>query len=160
MAKLRRREDSWWDAGRKRAVRLGASPDPATDHERNWADHFLKMLANREFEEAKPGDVWEVRQDPRDGRTQTVRLDPAWTVIGYVLTCPNEQCSEGVHQWTHARDCKAPFENCKNGGPSCWNWEGTIEDGDLTGNPSLWASADLGGCGWHGYLRHGEMQSV
>lgn len=156
---LRRREDFWWRAGKKRAILLGAVPDPREDDSKNWDPDYLAYLSDPKAEECKPGDVWEFR-DLGDG-TQTYRRKghTKAPVIGYGLWCPNERCHYGMHVWTHASDCKADAgKPCKNGGPSCWNWEGTIEDNDLTAHPSLWANHES--CGWHGYLRHGEMQSV
>jgi hypothetical protein len=158
MAPLRRREDSWWTAGKKRTVLLGAVPDPRRDDAKNWSQDYLKALSDPAFEEAKPGDVWEVRLDPTDDRTQSIRRggNEHWQVIGYVLVCPNEACLYGVHQWTHASDCKAPYGDvCKHGGPSCWTWTGSIEGGDLTGHPSLFAKFKE--CGWHGFLQQGVM---
>jgi hypothetical protein len=158
--KLRRREDFWWRAGKKRAVLLGAVPDPREDDSKDWAPDYLAYLSDSKAEEVKPGDVWEFRKVEGEKATQTYRLkgNEHLTVVGYGLWCPNERCQEGMHVWTHASDCKAPFGPCKHGGPSCWNWSGTIEDNDLTGQPSLWANHP--GCGWHGFLRAGEMQSV
>lgn len=31
------------------------------------------------------------------------------------------------------------------------------EVGDLAASPSLWVVAERGGCGWHGFLRNGDM---
>lgn len=139
---------------------LGAVLDPRKDDSKNWDPDYIDFL-NQDGGEAEPGDVWEFRRVEDSPNTQTYRLEgnEKLTVVGYGLWCPNERCEYGMHIWTHASDCKADQgKPCKNGGPSCWNWTGTIEDNDLTGNPSLWANHPS--CGWHGYLRNGEMKSV
>lgn len=87
---------------------------------------------------AQPGDVWRLR-------------------AGYALTCPNERCDQGVHYWDHAWDC--PLRQDANA-PPCWTWTGSPEEGTLTASPSLHVLAEKGGCGWHGWLRDGEMVSV
>lgn len=163
MADLRRRTDFWWSAGRKRAVSLGAVPDPRQDDSKNWDPKWLAQLNDDSFEPAQPGDVWEIRRSPKDGRTTaaTRRGHMTWGVTGYGLWCPNEKCHDGVHRWTHASDCRGDYgEACKTGEKegvqSCWVWTGSIEAGDLTANPSLFCN--FASCGWHGYLRNGVME--
>lgn len=161
---MRLRVDSWWEAGRKRAVLLGAVPDPRQDDSKNWAAHWLACLNDDSFEPAMPGDVWEVRQSPDEPGVISYhsadRQD--WLLTGYGLWCPNEKCHEGMHSWTHAHDCPARFHDdglCKTGEKqgvqSCWIWSGSIEAGDLTASPSLFI--DDASCGWHGFLQQGQM---
>lgn len=155
---MRVRTDSWWHASMKRAVLLGARPDPRQDPAKDWSPDYLEFLDHGE--EAKPGDVWVVRgQD----RTQSWGGNPDaadWPVVGYGLVCPNEACPDPVHFWTHAHDCPAPSGPCKMGGPSCWTWTGSPEDGTLTASPSLYSPRSLGGCGWHGFLKAGELEGT
>jgi hypothetical protein len=160
VTELRRREDFWWEAGKKRAILLGAIADPREDDATHWDPEYLAMLSDPERQPAIPGDVWEVRLDPNDKRRQSYRREGCedWQVIGYGLVCPNEACDYGIHVWTHASDCKAPYgqEGCKRNQPSCWTWTGSIEGGDLTASPSLFAKSKE--CGWHGFLQQGEMK--
>lgn len=162
---LRHRTDSWWEAGQKRRVELGARPDPRLEP-RGWDPAFLALLDDPSFQRAYEGDVWIIRGgwQTSDGQAgfymsyDERRQD--WPIIGYGLTCPNEWCDAGVHLWTHASDCPAFLgRSCKNGGPhSCWTWSGDISSGTLTANPSLFANYDA--CGWHGFLVQGQMRSV
>lgn len=156
---MRLRGDSWWDAGTKRAILIGARPDPRQQDRKKWDPLYLRLLNDPAFEPAQPGDVWRIRWVEGDPRRQTYRHDAPddWPIGGYALWCPNEACDYGVHVWDHAMDCPAPFGACKYNRTSCWEWSGTPEDGTLTAHPSLWVK---GGCGWHGFLRSGEMQSV
>jgi hypothetical protein len=156
---VRIRTDSWWEAGRKRAVLLGAVPDPLADAETDWDPDWLEFM--RSGDEAKPGDVWVVRSTGH-GRTYRADQGDAGPIVGYGLVCPAEHCSSGVHIWDHASDCPGRYQGgvCKNGGPGCWTWTGRPEDDTLTGNPSLLIRAEGGGCGWHGYLRDGQMVPV
>lgn len=160
---MRIRTDSWWDAGRKRAVLLAAVPDPLRDEATDWDPVWLEFLRTPE-NEARPGDVWVLRQQPGDASLRSWRNDPEvadWPVTGYGLVCPDEGCDAGVHCWDHASDCPGRYKGgfCKNGGPSCWRWTGTPEDDTLTGEPSLLIRGEST-CGWHGHLRSGQMVSV
>lgn len=163
MAQLRRRIGDWWYAGMKRAVLLGAVEDPRQTPDKNWHGEYLDKLNDDSFEEAKVGDVWIVRGGMEDEHRVFVHGDghEDWPIIGYGLWCPNERCQHGVHLWTHASDCNARYgdvSTCKTGGLSCWRWSGSIEGGDLTAQPSLFANHES--CGWHGFLTAGEMRSV
>jgi hypothetical protein len=131
---MRLRADSLHIAGWKRSAALGARiPDPHDDVYMN-ADYAG-------IPPAEPGDVWILHN--RNGE-----------VVGYGLTCPNEACEQGAHPWDHARDC--PVRTAPDA-PPCWTWTGSIEDGSLTASPSLHVVKEWGGCGWHGWLRNGEM---
>lgn len=154
---MRLRTDDYHLAGWKRGALVGGRTDVA---EQFLVDDVI---------EAVEGDVWVIRTMPpgdEDGwRTQSWGGDHEdWPVIGYALTCPNESCRFGVHEWTHASNCDQHFPA---GGPrcahqrdrtSCWTWSGSVLDGTLTASPSLHSPADLGGCGWHGWLRNGTLR--
>lgn len=135
---MRLRTDSAHIAGWKRAHRLNGCP-----HAGKSAECVCRSMKpeNASVPEAEPGDVWRTREGSADG-----------PVIGYGLTCPNERCDQGMHIWTHAYDCTD-----RTPGHSCWTWTGSPETDDLTATPSLHVMAELGGCGWHGWLRDGVM---
>lgn len=149
---MRLRTDSWMAAGWKRAAATGARTDVA------------QSILDDDIPAAELGDVWIMRQSPKDVSTMNFGNSEAdWPIVGYALTCPNPTCRFGVHDWTWANNCE---QKLPEGGPrcahrrdrrSCWEWSGTIEDGTLTASPSLHSPENLGGCGWHGYLRDGEM---
>lgn len=161
---MRLRNTSPWDAGNKRAIELGAIPDPRTDTSgTNWsADYLLQLEAT---EAARAGDCWRIRRDPEDGRrwTWTDAYDDgrtSWPIIGYWLTCPLPHCTDGVHGWTHAYNCPARDDaanQCKQGEGrlSCWDWTGSPEAGDLTASPSLQMLPPS--CEFHGFLRNGVL---
>lgn len=155
---MRVRVDRWWEAGRKRAVLLGAIPNPLDDASSAWDPAWLDFLRTPGGE-AEPGDVWVLRSAPGEsGRSWAEdEVTAGWPIIGYGLTCPETKCEDGIHLWDHATGCPARFASgpCKNGGPSCWTWTGQPEDDTLTGQPSLFMPTP--GCGWHGYLRDGVM---
>ena len=161
---LRLRQDvHWWEAGAKRAIRLGGRPDPRQEPSKNWDAGYLRRLNDPEFEECRDGDVWRILIDPGDPRTSTWLDREGWIIGGYVLWCPATNCNEGLHWWSHARDCNADRmkgEPCKTGEKpgqsSCWTWTGTVEGNDLTATPSLFASGAQ--CNWHGFLTNGEMR--
>jgi len=104
-----------------------------------------------------------LKREPDQDWSHTLAVPPAepgdvWRFGGaYALTCPNEACDQGVHAWDHAWDCRPNARKCSG---TCWNWSGSPEDGTLTAQPSLHVLAEKGGCGWHGWLRNGEMVSV
>lgn len=104
-----------------------------------------------------------LERKPDEDWTHTLAVPPAelgdvWRAgVGYALTCPND-CDQGVHVWDHAWDCRPNARKCTGAG--CWSWTGSPEAGDLTAQPSLHVLAEKGGCGWHGWLRNGEMVSV
>lgn len=146
---MRLRTDSWYIAGWKRAAALGR-PDVAGS------------VLDDPVPAAELGDVWVIRFD--GDRTQSHDNTPEdWPIIGYALTCPNEQCRFGVHDWTWANNCgeKLPEGEARcthmRDRRSCWQWSGSVDDGTLTATPSLHSPTELGGCGWHGHLRDGEM---
>jgi hypothetical protein len=152
---LRQRTDLWWDAGRWRAILLGAVPDPRLDPSVKWHQPFLHYLDDHE--EAKIGDVWVFRTCPTGPKIRTTYQLPTaddahWPVTHYGLVCPVPNCQAGVHVWHHAYDCPAGDTfgaDCKRaaaatpGGStirkrgSCWDWTGSVEGGDLTASPSL-----------------------
>lgn len=150
---MRLRTDSAHVAGWKRAHALrgcACPPDeiatsliPPEERPMGSVSHVAHDPQYAPVERAETGDVW--RMALGDGR-----------VVGYALTCPLAACPAGVHLWSHAADCGAD----RNAHLSCWTWSGSPEDGTLTASPSLWVQAERGGCGWHGYLRNGEMVAV
>lgn len=127
------RTDSFHIAGWRRSAALGARAVGERDVETDpkYAD----------IPRADLGDVWVLHN--RNGG-----------VTGYALTCPNQACPQGVHPWDHAYNCPVRSEP---DAPPCWTWTGSIEEGNLTASPSLHVMAELGGCGWHGWLRDGQM---
>lgn len=158
---MRLRTDSPFMPGWKRAVLLGAKPDPReTEPRGEWDPAWLDYMDSGE--EARLGDVWIIRsaRGP-DGHLYfhygSDRSD--WPIVGYVLTCPVVTCTQGVHRWDHAHDCPAhKGQECQQGaGRGCWTWTGSVEDGTLTGSPSLHAPTELGGCGFHGWMRDGVL---
>ena len=174
MAELRLRTDDWRDAGKWRAVLLGAAPDPRQHPETRWAAGWPEWLESHE--EAKPGDVWPIKESP-DGLTPSrrgqfiitsSRPDLDWPVTHYALVCPVLSCPDGVHAWHHAYDCEAgdTFGAACKRGPgrhSCWDWSGSIEGGNLTAAPSLQVLlSDPPGrtCAYHGFLREGVMTNA
>jgi hypothetical protein len=153
---MRRRVDTYFTAGWKRAYALGNLPDAAPS------------VIENPIPAAEPGDVWIIRADPNDWKTQTwADQHEDWPIVGYALTCPNERCRFGTHEWTHASNCNLKITSevigsqprCQHEAEhrSCWEWTGTIEEGTLTATPSLLSPEASGGCGWHGFLRNGEM---
>lgn len=156
---MRLRTEHWWDAGRKRAILLGAAADPRLDDPARWDKVFLDFL-NTDGNEALLGDVWVIRLHPRSRRQTSWRDHEEWPIVGYGLTCPLETCDAGIHIWDHAYDCDFyKGSDCKIGAErlSCWTWTGSVEAGDLTASPSLHCVKDLGGCGYHGFLQNGVM---
>ena len=171
MAELRLRSDNWRDAGFWRAVLLGAAKDPRQHPETRWSPGWTEWLLTNT--EARVGDVWPIRESP-DGMTPegrgpfvltTCRTDVDWPVTHYALVCPKHLCPDGVHAWHHAYDCPAGDTfgaPCKVGAGrrSCWNWSGSIEEGNLTAAPSLQVlPSDPPGktCEYHGFLQQGVM---
>lgn len=81
--------------------------------------------------------------------------------VGVVFDCPCGNHDEG-HQ------CYVPFANPLDGGPPTdpRGWQGSggwLRTGDtfetLTLTPSIFRRVELGGCGWHGFITHGEVTS-
>jgi len=146
---MRLRTDDFRTAGYKRAHKLGARKETSPP------------ILKKRTPVAKPGDVWVIRM--------AVEKDEMWTsprkgkgaIVGYALTCPNEACPFGVHDWTWANNCtaKTSQSRCQHMAErrSCWDWTGSIKDDSLTAAPSLHSPTELGGCGWHGWLRDGRL---
>lgn len=150
---MRLRTGDWWTAGRKRAIANGARQHPLEeDPTANWHQPYLDELADPNFEAAQPGDAWRIYWAKAAGVPEPI--------AGYALTCPKPDCPDGVHQWTTASNCSTKGQDGKRcsheGIGSCWTWTGSAEDGTLTANPSLHCVAPIG-CGWHGWLRDGQM---
>lgn len=131
---MRLRADSFHIAGWKRAHDLRGCRDDGDSH----VAHDPRYSA---IDPAEPGDAWALRNRNGD-------------VTGYALTCPNEACDQGVHPWDHAFDCPV---RAADDAPPCWTWTGDVESGTLTATPSLHVLKESGGCGWHGWIRNGEM---
>lgn len=76
---------------------------------------------------------------------------PRRTGIGIILMrCPCG-CDEPLF---------VPFKNPLDGGPSCEprGWERTGDTFEtLTLSPSILRAKDKGGCGWHGFIRGGQV---
>lgn len=170
-AALRLRADAWHDAGRLRAIRLGAVPDPRSQPSVRWDPGWLEFVASGE--PARVGDVWAFRQRP-DGPHVVLSYGgshPEWPLACYALVCPVERCKEGAHCWHHAYDCAAGTTRgaaCKRGAGrlSCWDWSGSVEAGTLSAQPSLQVCTEveragkkvrLDTCGFHGFLTGGVL---
>lgn len=77
--------------------------------------------------------------------------------VGVLMDCPCGQCDE-FHRlyvpFTNPLDGGAPL----NGGHATWQRTGeTFET--LTLTPSILRSNEKGGCGWHGFVTNGEIQT-
>lgn len=78
--------------------------------------------------------------------------------VGLVFDCP---CGCGERRYV-------PFNNPLDGGPRFNDtpagrpfWDRTGETFEtLTLTPSILASKDHGGCGWHGFITNGEVLTV
>ena len=77
---------------------------------------------------------------------------------GFAICCP--QCGE-VHHWGSATNCTSRRElpgggfTCDHAGKaSCWTWTLGPDGAPTDVSPSLFAQ---GACGWHGWLRGGEL---
>lgn len=161
---MRVRTDHLYDAGWKRSILLGARPDPRAEPPDRWDAAYLAFLS-ADGGEALPGDVWIIRQPPGQPNHRAWHEEhPDWPIVGYALTCPKADCETGAHLWDHAHECHAghtidgAVQLCIKGPDrGCWDWTGSAADGTLSASPSLHCSAELGGCGWHGWLHNGEM---
>lgn len=148
MTRIRFRTDSSFAADDAARVLRG--------HNAMWFDNDEL----KDVEPAQPGDCWRVRW----ARTVDMPEGAEGAIAGYAICCP--KCKQ-VHNWTSARNCPRVDGVCKHSGlGSCWTWTGSAEEGTLTASPSLHSldddndggAADNGtGCGWHGYLRNGEL---
>ncbi len=124
---------------------LGAEPEKA----REWYADQPDVLAEIECTSpAQPGDTWRLTWAGEGEQ-----------LSGYAICCP--RCKE-VHRWTTANNCHEEevgglcvHERTTQGGRlgSCWQWTGSAEENRLTAHPSLMSNA----CGWHGWLRDGEL---
>jgi hypothetical protein len=75
--------------------------------------------------------------------------------VGVLFDCP---CGDRAEE----HQCFIPFKNPIDGGPAIEirGWERTGETFDtLTLSPSILRSKEKGGCGWHGWIRGGEVTS-
>ena len=106
-----------------------------------------------------PGDIWRITWYKEGG-------GPGGPFAGYAICCP--KCGD-IHQWTTATNCafqptshsykstdgsEKSYKTCGHSGKaSCWDWGGSAEEGTLTANPSLLCHT----CGYHGWLRNGEL---
>lgn len=95
---------------------------------------------------AAPGDAWKVHF-----------LDGSFA--GYCICCP--KCGF-LHYWTQAKNCPRGNDGrCihtrQEPKRSCWDWSGDAAAGTLTASPSLHSRGEDGGCGWHGFLKNGEL---
>lgn len=75
--------------------------------------------------------------------------------VGVIFQCPCGNRSE-------SHECYVPFANPLDGKgpyePKGWQRTGdTFET--LTLTPSIFRRTDWGGCGWHGFITHGEVTS-
>lgn len=128
--------------------------------------HYAELATNpakvREWYGDQPDIMAEIEKTPPAQPGDTWRLHWAGEgdmLAGYAICCP--KCRE-VHRWTSANNCHEQevdglciHERSTNGGQlgSCWQWTGSAEDNHLTASPSL----QIHTCGWHGWLRDGEL---
>jgi hypothetical protein len=126
---------------------LAGNPEKASEWYKDDAETLAQISATPP---AMPGDTWRL--------TWAGESDPA-PLAGYAICCP--RCRE-IHYWTTANNCHeeevdglCAHERSTNGGRlgSCWQWSGSAEEGTLTASPSLQSLL----CGWHGWLRAGEL---
>lgn len=122
----------------------------------DWVDYI--GLPKEEYEALpllQPGDIWRSHWRGEAGN-----------LAGYAICCPT--CKE-VHPWTTATNCSfnltehtykdkdgndKSYKVCGHSGiGSCWDWTGSAEEGTLSANPSLLCHT----CGYHGWLKNGEL---
>jgi hypothetical protein len=129
---------------------LARTPDKAREYYGNDPATLEEILRTPP---AQPGDLWRIHWHSE--------AEPP-PLAGYAIGCP--RCLE-VHRWTSANNCHegevdglCVHERSQNGGRlgSCWTWTGSAEEGTLTASPSLLNNQ----CGWHGWLRNGELREV
>lgn len=137
--RVRRRKDCRW-------IAIGKT----LGHDKGkWEDQ-------EEYERTPPaqaGDIW------------TVRWYGTGTLAGYDICCPG--CLN-LHSWTSAHNCSGRMTTAEGrvtcvhqiNHTSCWIWTGSPILGNVSASPSLHCSSELGGCGWHGFLRNDIMTSV
>jgi hypothetical protein len=76
--------------------------------------------------------------------------------VGVLFDCPCGNADE-EHR------CYVPFANPIGPGPlkTQQGWQRTGESFEtLTLAPSIWRHPDRGGCGWHGFIRNGEVSKA
>lgn len=141
MTQIRSRTDCHWpDADKRRWLDEGRTLD----------DDFLSPVERARIlalPPIEPGDAWRVNWSNGN-------------LAGYAIICPT--CRQ-VHTWTTAQNCTVNVvdgrcEHNRLGTGSCWQWSGSLETGDLTAMPSLHSPPP--GCGWHGWLRNGQLVEV
>lgn len=97
----------------------------------------------------QPGDIWRSLwyQSPEEKAAGKPRV-----IAGYAICCP--KCGD-IHVWTTATNCSSRKNGvCSHSGVgSCWEWTGSAEEGTLTASPSLLCHE----CGYHGWLRNGQL---
>lgn len=132
-------------AGKEQLVGKGCPTECGCDDPSTCA---LNPAFVRATPPAEPGDCWRLTHFE------------GGALAGYAIACP--QCRE-VHYWGSANNCgsRRPRDGggwaCEHTGRgSCWDWTGSAEEGTLTASPSLLATAPAL-CGWHGWLRNGEL---
>lgn len=87
-----------------------------------------------------------------DGKPSTQRSG-----LGLIFDCPCGCGSRRGVPFTNPLDGGEPLRDAARGGPGpTWKREGESL-ADLTLSPSL---RDVGGCGWHGWIRDGMAVSV
>ena len=110
---------------------------------------------------AQPGDIWMAHWYKESGEKP---------LAGYAICCV--KCGH-VHKWTTAGNCQTDVQEVhykdqdgadksysacvhrRTGTGSCWIWTGSAGDGTLSASPSLLVTSPE--CGWHGWLRDGEL---
>ena len=145
--RIRFRSDNWHYADMR-------AKGSVTEPFESWG---LTQAQYDAIEPAKPGDIWRSRWHAENGQGP---------IAGYAICCP--KCGS-VHPWTTATNCsfqltqhsytddkgqQKTYNTCGHSGTgSCWDWTGSAEDGTLSANPSLLCHT----CGYHGWLRNGEL---
>lgn len=101
---------------------------------------------------AEPGDTWAIHWHANEGEGP---------LAGYGICCP--RCRE-IHWWTTATNCTTGLVDglCEHRRAasgrlgSCWTWTGDPATNHLSASPSLLSHE----CGWHGWLRDGELSEA
>lgn len=111
-------------------------------------ENYITWMTKEDFDATplpSPGDIW---------RSNWYKEGGEGPIAGYVICCPT--CGD-VHPWTTATNCEPKVDGvCRHSGTSsCWDWIGSAEEGTLSASPSLLCHT----CGYHGWLRNGELTS-